>query len=525
LLYLHADTRPSASDDVVWAEGLGGASCLARLSFAQLQGENEAYWQAFWQRFDLEIADDPENLQGIRYCMFQLNQTYHGTKAGLNMGAKGLTGEAYNGHAFWDSETYCLPYYLFTNPDAALQLLEYRHATLPQALARAQALDCAGACYPIATVDGTECCTLWQHASLQLQPSTGVAYGVRHYCTVTGDRAFLYRQGVEMLVQICRFLASRGQWGPRTGEFGYFGVMGPDEFQMMVNNNAYTNFMARETFDYTLTVLSEMRAQAAPALAALTERLVLLPAELEAWSLMARSMRMPLDAETGIYEQHDGYFDLPHIDIQTIPRREFPLYNHWSYDRLFRNDMVKQPDVLMFLFLHNQQFSFKTKMVNYEYYEPRCIHESSLSPSLHSVLASELGKSAEAYEFFRFATRLDLDDYNRNTSEGLHITSLAAAWITIVYGFGGMRSDGPILAFRPSLPAAWRHYGFRVLYRKAVIGVSVSLAGAVFRLLEGEPVTVLIYGEETKLGSEEIVVPRSGDAAGPRPQVPAALPS
>jgi len=187
------------------------------------------------------------------------------------------------------------------------------------------------------------------------------------------------------------------------------------------------------------------------------------------------------------------------------------LYNHWSYDRIYRNDIVKQPDVLMFMFLHNQQFTSKSKQANFEYYEPRCIHESSLSPSVHSVLASELGKRDQAYEFFRFATRLDLDDYNRNTREGLHTTALAAAWVNIVYGFGGMRSDGPVLAFAPTLPDAWASYSFRVRYRGSVIQVDVGARTVRFRVSEGKAVTVLIYGEPREVGTEglEVIAPRA----------------
>jgi maltose phosphorylase len=227
------------------------------------------------------------------------------------------------------------------------------------------------------------------------------------------------------------------------------------------------------------------------------------PAELDAWQNMAEKMFIPYDAHTGLYEQHEGFFNLPHIEVDAIPVEDFPLYHHWSYDRIYRNDLIKQPDVLMFMFLYNQCFSMHEKRANYQYYEPRCIHESSLSPSVHSILASELGRHQEAFDFFRFATRIDLDNYNRNTHEGIHTTSIAAAWMNIVYGFGGMRSDGEILAFNPSIPEHWNHYSFQVFYRGSVIRVEVSQEGAGIRVVNGDPVKL-------KIGSEEFQVNQLG---------------
>jgi maltose phosphorylase len=239
--------------------------------------------------------------------------------------------------------------------------------------------------------------------------------------------------------------------GPK-GKFGYYAVMGPDEFQMMVNNNAYTNYMAKRTFEFTLKALEGMDLTA----------LGCARAELDEWKHMAAEMILPYDPQTKLYEQHEGFFNLPHIDVDAIPVEDFPLYHHWSYDRIYRTDMIKQPDVLMFLFLYNRSFTLAEKQANYDYYEPRCIHESSLSPSVHSIFAAELGRPEEAFDFFRFATRIDLDNYNRNTHEGIHTTSIAAAWMNIVYGFGGMRSTGSLQSHHP---LHWKSYCFGDLWR------------------------------------------------------------
>jgi maltose phosphorylase len=227
---------------------------------------------------------------------------------------------------------------------------------------------------------------------------------------------------------------------------------------------------------------------------------------METWRSMADKMILPYDPQTGLYEQHEGFFNLPHIDIDAIPVEDFPLYHHWSYDRIYRNDMIKQPDVLMFMFLYNQSFTRAEKQANYDYYEPRCIHESSLSPSVHSILAAELGRSQEAFDFFRFAARIDLDNYNRNAGEGIHTTSIAAAWMNVVYGFGGMRSDGEILSFNPTIPAHWKGYSFQVSYRGAVLRMEVSQGKALLRAVEGGPVLVKINGQAREVGRDGITV-------------------
>ncbi len=465
-------------------------------SYEAALAENVAYYDRFWAERDIVIEGDEENQQGIRFCIFQLGQTYHGAYPTDNIGAKGLTGEAYSGHAFWDTETYCLPYYLFNDPAAARDLLLFRYHTLGQAKERAKMLDCKGACYPIATLNGNEACDLWQHASLQFQPSTGVAYGIRHYVNVTGDEGFLIDYGMEMLLEISRFLRSRGEYGA-DGRFGYFCVMGPDEFQMMVNHNCYTNYMAKKTFEYTVECFEKYkdRARVSPG-----------EGELAAFSACAEKMYIPYDEERKLFEQHDGFFRLPHIEVKDIPAEEFPLYYHWSYDRIYRNDMIKQPDVLMLMLLHSGDFSLEQKRANYEYYEPRCIHESSLSPSVHSILASELKKEDEALGFFGFAARLDLDDYNRNTAEGLHTTSIAAAWLNIVYGFGGVRSDNDLLVLAPSIPSIWRRYAFKLQYRGRVISVDVQKGKASISV-EGEALRAIVFGrEETLSGTREFAL-------------------
>ena len=220
------------------------------------------------------------------------------------------------------------------------------------------------------------------------------------------------------------------------------------------------------------------------------------------WKQKADKMYIPYDAERKLYEQHDGYFKLPHIDVDAIPVEEFPLYNHWTYDRIYRNDMIKQPDVLMFMLLFNSQFTAEELKNNYEFYEPRCIHESSLSPSVHSILAAQLGKEEEAFGFFKFATRMDLDNYNRNSGEGLHTTSIAAAWMNIVYGFGGLRADGDMLTIAPSIPKQWDGYQFHIVYEDEIICVDVKKDYVSLHTVGGREICLGIYGEKSKINGQ-----------------------
>lgn len=478
----------------------GGAEVYA---YETLLKENEEWWQRAWEKSDISIEGDEENQQGIRYCIFQMYQTYHGAVPGANIGAKGLTGEAYNGNAFWDTETYCLPFFLFHNKEAARNLLYFRYATLDEARKRAKDLDCKGAFYPIATISGRECCNLWQHASLQLQASTAVAYGIWIYEKLINDMDFLADYGLEMLLEISRMLASRGAYSAKNHYYGFYGVMGPDEFQMMVNHNCYTNYMARFTFEYTLDAVKQVQEYAPEKYAAVVANIDLQKEELMDFREKAERMYIPYEEETKLYEQHQGFFDLPHMDIDKIPVSDFPLYSHWTYDRIYRNDMIKQPDVLMFLLLFNSSFDLETLKSNYEYYEPKCIHESSLSPSVHSILASQLGKKEEAYRFFQFATRMDLDNYNRNSGEGIHTTSIAAAWMNIVYGFGGLRSDGDGISLSPTIPGEWKKYCFRVVYGEAIIEVQVTQDNVCLKCLNEAAAILHLYGESIEINQEE----------------------
>jgi maltose phosphorylase len=508
IVFNTTEKNPKIDMERFWTKGLKQSQILSRLSYDSAQSQHQAYWARVWQNLDITIEGDNLNQQGIRFCIFNLHQTYHGVDASLNVPAKGLSGDGYDGKTWWDTETYCLPFYMFNNPKAARNLLEYRYKTLEHACLRSGEVDgCVGARYPMSTIDGTETCYIWQHGDLEIHVSAAVAYGIWHYDKVVGDKQFLYSKGIEILIEVCRYYASRGQFSQSTGEFGFWNVMGADEFHMMVNNNAYTNVMAKKVFEFTLSVIKEMAAKAPASLKAASAKRYLKQTELVDWAAKARKMRTNFDQKVGLYEQHDGFFDSPHLDCSRIRPEEYPIYSHWPYLKIFRWDMLKQPDALLLLFFFSSEYSEKCKRSNYDYYEPRCCHESSLSPAIHSILAAELGKYDEAYKFFKHATRLDLDDYNRNAWAGLHITSMAGAWMNIVQGFGGLRTDSKLLSFAPSLPGKWKSFSFKIMYREAILKVMVDRQKVCFQTSEKASIPIMVFGKKYVVKQGKLEIP------------------
>jgi maltose phosphorylase len=496
----------------VWAAGLSLARELSGKGFDQALAEHRRAWARFWDRMDIEIDGDPELQQGVRYSLFAMYINYHGESERRNVLCK-LGGEVYSGVNFWDTEVYCHRMYMFLDPKIARKLLMYRYHYLPRAIENARRVDLDGARYPFSTITGYEDSGTWQHVDLEIHQNGAIYYAIWHYDRVCKDKEFLYREGIEMLLQMCRCMASAGGWSPKRGDFGFYGVMGPDEFHMMVNNNCYTNYLGKKMFEYTLKVLAEMEREAPELRAQAVAKVKLRPEEPKEWKRMAEKMRILKDEESGIYEQHDGYFDLPHVDVKSIPMSEVPIYQHWAYIRLFRMNMLKQPDFLNLPYFFSQDFTMEEKRKNYEFYEARTSHESSLSPSLHAILAAELGKSQEAYDFLAYAARLDLDNYNRNTDQGIHSSSAAGVWASMVSGFGGLRTDAETLIFNPSIPAQWKAYRFKVFYAGSLLSVEVDVDKARFTILEGDDLSLSIYGrisQITKTGVE-IEMPRDSD--------------
>jgi maltose phosphorylase len=494
----------------VWNNGLNLAGRYAAATYDQALLEHNRCWADFWRRMDIEIQGDPELQQGVRYSLFAMYINYHGESDRRNVICK-LGGEVYNGVNFWDTEIYCHRMYMFLNPEVARKLLIYRYHYLSKAIENAQRVDLEGARYPFATITGVEEMGTWQHVELEIHQNEAIFYAIWHYDQVCKDKQFLYHEGIEMLLQMCRCMASWGGWSPRKGDFGFYGVMGPDEFHMMVNHNCYTNYLGKKMFQYTLDVLEEMRQNAPDLYELAVGKVQLAPKETAEWKRMADHMRILRDEETGIFEQHDGYFDLPHIDVKNIPVSQIPIYKNWAYIKIFRFNMVKQPDFLNLPYFFSQDFTMEEKKANYEFYEARTSHESSLSPSLHAILAAELGKLDEAYHFLAYAARLDLDNYNRNTEQGIHSSAAAGVWAGMVSGFGGLRTDAATLILNPVLPRQWQSFRFKMTYAGSLLEVSVTKEEAVLKVLEGEAVTLNVYGEPVQITAEGVAIRQKRD--------------
>lgn len=487
----------------IWSEGMKLTDKYSGMTYENALEKHKNAWADYWYRMDVEIEGDPELLQGIRYSLYVMFINYHGESEHRNVICK-LGGEVYNGVNFWDTEIYCHRMFLFLNPEIARKLLMYRYHHLPKAIENAKRMDLEGARYAFSTITGAEEMGTWQHVDLEIHQNEAIFYAIWHYDKVCGDKKFLYNEGIEMLLQMCRCMASVGGWSPKNGDFGFYGVMGPDEFHMMVNHNCYTNYMGKKMFLYTLDILDKMKKDEPDLYKKAVDKVMLSPEEPKEWQRMADKMRILKDEKTGIYEQHDGYFDLPHVDVKSIPMSQVPIYTHWAYIKIFRYNMIKQPDFLNLPFFFSRDFTMDEKKVNYEFYEARTSHESSLSPSLHAVLAAELGKMEEAYQFLAYASRLDLDNYNRNTEQGIHSSSAFGVWASVVSGFGGLRTDSDTLIFNPSIPKQWKSYSFKIAYQGSLISVFVNTEKAVFKLKSGSPVKIEIYGKLEEITDSEL---------------------
>ncbi len=464
----------------------------------ELRAHQEA-WQRKWSTADVQISGDVEAQQGIRFCLFQLLSTYTGEDAGLNIGPKGFTGEKYGGATYWDTEAFCFPVYLaISGEGAARQLLRYRHRQLPGALHNARRQGLPGALFPMVTFDGVECHNEWEITFEEIHRNAAVAYAIYHFTAYTGDRSYLLNEGLEVLAQIARFWAGRVHFCGGRGLFMIHGVTGPNEYENNVNNNWYTNRMAA----WCLRYFCEAAALAGGGRLA---ELGVGAEEIRRFEQIAASMYLPACDEKGVFVQHDTFLDKELLPAAAIEPGDRPICQHWSWDRILRSPFIKQADVLQGLYFLGHLYDRETKRRNFDFYEPMTVHESSLSACVHSILAAEIGYGEKAAEMYRRTARLDLDNINNDTGDGLHVTSMSGSWLSIVQGFAGMRTaEG--LSFSPFVPEGWDSYGFRFIYRSRVIGAHVSRDGAAFTLEEGAPLQMSVYGQTYRLDNQLVCV-------------------
>ena len=424
--------------------------------FDSLLEKQKEDWAAIWEISDIVIEGDEKAQQGIRFNIFQLNQTYSGKYAHLNIGPKGFTGEKYGGSTYWDTEAYCLPFYMATKgAEVARNLLMYRYNQLDKAIENAQKLGFTGgaALYPMVTMNGEECHNEWEITFEEIHRNGAIAFAIYNYTRYTGDESYIKEYGIEVLIAIARFWAQRVSFSAEKQKYVILGVTGPNEYENNINNNFYTNYLASWCLRYAAEQVTTLQKED------ITKE------ETQQWLHIAQNIYLPYSEKYGVYLQQDGFLDKDLKPVTAIPAEERPLNQHWSWDRILRSPYIKQADTLQGFYFFEDHFTKEELQKHYEFYEPFTVHESSLSPCVHSVLASALGKTDEAYTLYLRTARLDLDDYNKEVHEGLHITSMAGTWLSIVKGFAGMRVKNGKLTFTPRLPKHWKSLSFKVIFQ------------------------------------------------------------
>ena len=471
--------------------------------FEVMLKEQAQAWAAKWVESDIVIEGDASAQQGIRFNIFQLNQTYTGEDARLNIGPKGFTGEKYGGSTYWDTEAYCVPFYLATaDQQVTKNLLIYRYKQLDKAIENAEKLGFknGAALYPMVTMNGEECHNEWEITFEEIHRNGAIAFAIYNYIRYTGDEKYLDDYGLEVLVAIARFWAQRVNWSADKSQYVMLGVTGPNEYENNVNNNWYTSTIATWCMEYAIEAIERVKGSNSAKYQVLVKKIRFNESEeTKQWQHIIDHMFYPVDEKLGIFLQQDGYLDKEQILVKDLPAEERPINQKWSWDRILRSCFIKQADVLQGLYFLEHRYDTDTIRRNFDFYEPRTVHESSLSPCVHSILAAKLGDEARAYEFYLRTARLDLDDYNNDTEDGCHTTSMAGTWMSVVEGFGGMRVRDGQLQFNPFLPGKWKSFSFKVGFRGALLTIKVSIEGVQIVNQSEKELTVKVYGSDYEL--------------------------
>ncbi len=481
---------------------------IVEKGFEQLKNDHANAWLEKWASNDIEIKGDVAAQQGIRFNIFQLNQTYTGKDIRLNIGPKGFTGEKYGGTTYWDTEAYCVPFYLSTSSkDVSKNLLIYRWKHLDRAIENAEKLGFTNgaALYPMVTINGEECHNEWEITFEEIHRNGAIAYAIYDYVNYTGDREHLADYGFEVLFGIARFWAQRFNYSQQKGKYVMLGVTGPNEYENNVNNNWYTNYIARWCLEYTLEVYEEIRKNYPEKAEEKFVKTKLSLLELDKFKEIIQNIYLPEDEKLGVFLQQDGFLDKDIIPVSDLDPKELPLNQKWSWDRILRSCYIKQADVLQGMYFFEDNFSLEQIQKNFDFYEPITVHESSLSPCIHSILAARLGRKEKSYELYRRASRLDLDDYNNDTEDGCHITSMAGTWMTVVRGFGGLKVKDNLLHLNPFLPANWNSYSFKINFRENQLEINVEENKVRILNLKGPSIRLILNGKALEINSEILV--------------------
>jgi len=487
------------------SNGIAYLNRICAKGFETMKKEQAEAWDAKWAINDVIIKGDVSAQQGIRFNIFQLNQTYTGADDRLNIGPKGFTGEKYGGSTYWDTEAYCIPFYLATAPEnVSKNLLIYRWKQLDRAIENAGKLgfNQGAALYPMVTMNGEECHNEWEITFEEIHRNGAIAYAIKDYVDYTNDRKHLVEYGWEVLIGISRFWAQRVNWSENQQKYVMLGVTGPNEYENNVNNNWYTNYFAVWCLKYTLAVLKEIKSNYPELAQEKLNKTNFKDEEIAQFEHIIQNMYFPRDEQKGIFLQQDGFLDKVIAPVDSIPAGQRPINQNWSWDRILRSCYIKQADVLQGMYFFETDFSKEEMERNYNFYEPLTVHESSLSPCVHNILAAKLGKEDKSYEFYTRAARLDLDDYNNDTEDGCHITSMAGTWMSIVKGFGGMMIINDQLSFNPFLPSQWEEYAFKINFRANHLAINIKKTGVEIANLSTNPITLLLKGNSYTIPGE-----------------------
>jgi alpha,alpha-trehalose phosphorylase len=476
--------------------------------FEQLLAEQTQYMDSFWERSDVQLTTDPSVAQrttlamqqALRFNLWQLLQA-SARADGAGVAAKGMTGLGYEGHYFWDTEIYVLPFLIYTSPRMARNLLEFRYSLLDMARKRASEVNQKGALFPWRTINGEEASAFFEAGTAQYHINADIMYGLKKYVDVTGDKDFLYHFGAEMLIETARLWADMGCYQEEDGKFHIHGVTGPDEYTTVVNNNTYTNMMARLNLHYAASTLKAMQAERPERYSALVHETGLQPGEIEAWQQAADNMYLPFDERRGIHPQDDSFLQKKRWDFDHIPTDQYPLLLHFHPLVIYRHQVIKQADMVLAMFLLGNEFSLEQKKRNFDYYDPLTTGDSSLSMCIQSIVAAEIGYQDLASEYSNYATLMDLEDIAGNSKDGCHIASMGGTWMVSVYGFAGMRDFDGQWSFSPHLPKALARLRFYLTIRGQLLEVDIGQKEMTYKLLQGSNLTITHRGQEVKLSA------------------------
>jgi maltose phosphorylase len=480
---------------------IGAKNSIAKaleIGISQLTENQKEAWAKIWEMSDITIDGDVKAQQGIRFNIFQLNQTYLGKDSRLNIGPKGFTGEKYGGSTYWDTEAYCIPFYMATkDQQVARNLLAYRYNQLGKAIENAEKLGFknGAALYPMVTMNGEECHNEWEITFEEIHRNGAIAFAIFNYYRFTGDYSYIPEKGLEVLIGIARFWNQRATFSAPKNKYVILGVTGPNEYENNVNNNFYTNYIAKWCINYAIEQINKIETEYPSDFVRIMNKVNLNDAELQSWKNTADNMYFPYSEEHGVYLQQDGFLDKELVKVTDLDKSQRPINQKWSWDRILRSPYIKQADTLQGFYFFEDDFTKEQLERHFDFYEPFTVHESSLSPCVHSIQAAVLGRMEQAYTFYLRTSRLDLDDYNKEVEEGLHITSMAGTWMSIVEGFGGMRVKNNQLHFEPKIPAQWKGYSFKVNFRNAIVKVEVKQEGTNISIEGNSDVEVFVNGE------------------------------